>query len=332
MYTEGSGGNYVSANEGYSYSSAIEDYSEYYFYSASADGEPADEVYISYRGYYYDSIGRVVNYEFGSLDEDSNSISTNDVEWSYSYEDGSSSELDSSTTTETYSYYNYETGTGSSYTSVTESEYSYSAGSSGFNDYLQRRDIEKQDQNDDGIIDYTTYSLYTNTDSGYTGVGAQYDSSDTLVYSDSFLFSQTTNSAGNTVFTNSYSVADDGDADGLINTFYEDTGIEEFDSEYNLVSQTYDSIYKNDYDGDGKADYVEKDKTTRTSTGGKLVEITWEDNGSDPATLTLGNSKDTDGDYNWDSTRNFSFAFGKPPSSWTNMGDHVTTAEDTLIG
>ena len=71
-------------------------------------------------------------------------------------------------------------------------------------------------------------------------------------------------------------------------------------------------------------------KETINQSSGKLLEITWESGERARGSLTVEISKDIDGDQVYDQTRSFSFGFAAP-SSWTSMGEHVATLEDTFL-
>lgn len=71
-------------------------------------------------------------------------------------------------------------------------------------------------------------------------------------------------------------------------------------------------------------------KETISQTSGRLLEITWESGERARGSLTVEISKDIDGDQVYDQTRSFSFGFGAP-SSWTEMGEHVATLDDTYL-
>jgi len=295
-----------------------------------------DSVNKGYADYVYDSEGRLeetyslnlYEYDYGSS---INGNSTYSSGTTYTYESTQGYKLLSSTSF--YSATNTSGSYTSSYSSTTESEYGYSSTPTSVYDYDQKRDVTQYDNDADGIIDYTNYSLYSITgnnssSSVYVSVDAQ---SGIIYYSSDYEYSYVRNNKGGYTSTNSGSWANDWDNDGIINGNSEYSSEYVYDSSNNLVSSSYESVYKNDYDEDRKADYVSITKESRTNTSGKRLELIWEDNSNGPATLSIGIDKDTNGDYTYDSTRGFTIGFGAPPASWTTMGGHVATINDTLI-
>ena len=333
---EDTSSDYASVSESYSYNSSGNgtDYSEYFSYSAD-DGVTVDYISKGYTDYVYDSAGRVegtyslslYEYDYGSSNNGSGSYS---FEETYTYAGSQGYELLQSTSaySGTYTY----NGSASSYSSTTVSNYGYSSTPTSTYDYDQKRDVTQYDSDGDGITDYTNYSLYTNTADGSSNVYVSVDSQSGIVdYSSDYEYSSVSNNKGGYTSTSSSSSANDWDDDGVINSNSEYSSEYVYDSSYNLVSSSYDSVYKSDYDQDGKADYVSITKESRTSTSGKRLELIWEDNSNGPATLSIGIDKDTNGDYTYDSARGFTIGFGAPPASWTAMGGHVATIDDTLI-
>jgi len=327
---------YAFVSESYSYSSSGNgtDYSEYFNYSAQ-DGVTVDSISKGYTDYVYDSAGRLeetyslnlYEYDYGSS---SNGNNTNSSGTTYTYASTQGYKLLSSTTfySGTYTSGSYT----SSYSSTTESEYGYSSTPTAVYDWDQRRDVTKYDSDADGITDYTNYSLTTITADGSINVYVSVDAQSGIVdYSSDYEYSYVSNNKGGYTSTNSGSWANDGDNDGIIDSSSEYSSDYVYDSSNNLVSSSYESVYKNDYDEDGKADYVSITKESRTNTSGKRLQLTWEDDSYGPATLSIGIDNDTNGDYTYDSTRGFTIGFGAPPASWTRMGGHVATINDTLI-
>ena len=143
---------------------------------------------------------------------------------------------------------------------------------------------------------------------------------------------------GQSVYDYTYDAKASYNDDLIINESWEQELTEIYGPDGEFVSSNSTSIYKSDafsevdddWENDGVADYYLKSKETITESSGKLVEIEWESSDRGPGTLTIGISKDFDGDQIYDQSRSFSFRFGAP-SSWTAMGEHVASLEDTLL-
>ena len=332
-YTDSSG-TYANVYENYTYSSSGQtDYSEFFSYS-SQDGVTVDYVSEGYSDYIYDSEGRLTQntslnnyqYDYGSNNQGSGTYSSGNA---YVYANTTGYELDSSTSTYSGTY-TYNNGSSYSYSSTTVSEYAYTSTPTSVYDYNQRRDVISYDNDGDGVTDTITYSLYSDTASGSTSVFVSTDANGVVTSSGESDYTYISSSNGYTN-TGESSYASDYDGDGIIDYTNESSYDYAYDSSYNLISSSSEYIYKSDYDEDGKADYVSITKESRNQTSGKRLEIIWEENGSSPATLSIGIDKDTNGDYTYDSTRGFTFGFGAPPTSWTTMGSQVATLNDTLI-
>ena len=325
--------NGASVSESYTYSSTGRtDYSEQYTYY-SDDGTTVDRVSNSYTAYLYDSAGRIISYTSQGGSEYYNATgATSTDEYSnvdtYVYTSAAGYELDSSTTAYSSSYFDGATTYAS--TTTTTSSYAYTAASTGTFDYSQRRDVITTDEDSNGTLDYTNYRLFSRTEEGTSTISAQYNPLGEQTVSSISTNTSTASQDGTTQLSTDVS-AGDIDGDGIINFTTMDSLERVYNSEGELLATNQESSYKSDYDDDGIVDYVYITKESRNQTSAQLIELTWNSNGPRPATLSIGISKDTDGDYSWDSTRNFSFAFGKPPASWTDMGDHVATVDDTLI-
>ena len=177
------------------------------------------------------------------------------------------------------------------------------------------------------MIDFTYYNLETVTDASYDLVSVSFDSSSqqTGSYSSSY----TQGNFGS--FEQEEARAQDNDGDGLINYSTQSNSSYIYNSAGSLISLEDQQIVKQDYDDDGVADYYSKTKRTGTESSGKQVQITWESSQSQSlGFLTIGVSKDFDGEQIYDQSRSFSFRFGAP-SSWTAMGEHVASLDDTLL-
>jgi len=324
---------YASVSENYTYSSSGygTDYYEYFTYSAE-DGVTVNSVSKGYTDNIYDFAGRLEETYSLSVNQNDNGSSVYDnihtSGTTYTYASTEGYQLLSSTSfasgTSTYA------GITSSYSTTTDSKYGYSSTPTSTYDYDQKQSTTKVDGNGDGIIDYTQYSLYTNTSSGSTDVYVQVVQSGNIQASNNYEYTYASKNNGYTI-SNDGSFASDYDNDGIINTSNEFSSKYTYNSSGNLVSSNSQYIYRNDYDEDGKADYVTITKESRTQASGKSVELIWEDNSIGPATLSIGIDKDTNGDNHYESGRDFTFVFRTPPASWTAMGGHVATIADTVI-
>ena len=303
--------------------SADSDYSENYSYSSS-DGETVDYIFSAYRKNTFDSAGRLTesetsnssNYiEFGSEIESSSSTTT-----SYTYANNTTYEIDFGTSIITSTYNGVVT-----YINEALFEYSYLEEPSDINDYYQCRTSGTVDSNADSVIDGTYYNLETVTDTSYDLVSVAFDSSSqqTGSYSSSY----TQGDFGS--FEQEEAQAQDFDGDGLINYSTQSNSSYLYNSAGSLISLEDQQIVKQDYDDDGVADYYSKTKRTGTESSGKQVQITWESSQS-LGFLTIGVSRDFDGDQIYDQSRSFSFRLGAP-SFWTAMGGHVAGIDDTLL-
>ena len=303
--------------------SADSDYSENYSYSSS-DGETVDYIYSGYRETTFDSAGRLTeressnssNYiEFGSEIESSSSTTT-----SYTYANNTTYEIDFATEIITSTYNGVVT-------SINEAlfEYSYLEEPSDINDYYQCRTSGTVDSNADSVIDGTYYNLETVTDTSYDLVSVTFDSSSQQTASYSRSYTQG-NFGG---FEQEEAYVQDFDGDGIINYSTQSNSSYIYNSAGSLISFEDQQIVKQDYDDDGVADYYSKTKRTGTESSGKQVQITWESSQS-LGFLTIGVSRDFDGDQIYDQSRSFSFRFGAP-SFWTAMGGHVAGIDDTLL-
>ena len=298
-------------------------YSENYSYSSS-DGTTVDYIFSGYRKEEFDAEGRLIYMdignsslfiEFGSETETTSSTTTN-----YVYANSTGYELDFATEI-------IASNRNGTPTSISEAlfEYSYLEEPSDINDYYQRRTSGTADNNADSVIDFTYYNLETVTDTSYDLVSVSFNSSSQQVGSFSSSYSQ-----GNFgSFEQEEAQAQDNDGDGIINYSTESNSSYVYNSAGILVSLEDQQIVKQDYDDDGVADYYSKTKRTGTESSGKQVQITWESSQS-LGFLTIGVSRDFDGDQIYDQSRSFSFRFGAP-SFWTAMGGHVAGIDDTLL-
>ena len=321
IYSEDPG--FISEQYIYDPFSADSDYSENYSYSSS-DGETVDYIFSGYSKNTFDSAGRLTeressnssNYiEFGSEIESSSSTTT-----SYTYANNTTYEIDFATSITTYTYNGVVTYINEDFT-----EYSYLEEPSDINDYYQCRNSGTVDSNADSVIDVTYYNLETVTDTSRDLVSVVFDSSSqqTGSYSSSY----TQGDFGS--FEQEEAQAQDFDGDGIINYSTQSNSSYIYNSAGSLISFEDQQIVKQDYDDDGVADYYSKTKRTGTESSGKQVQITWESSQS-LGFLTIGVSRDFDGDQIYDQSRSFSFRFGAP-SFWTAMGGHVAGIDDTLL-
>ena len=329
---------YVSVYETYVYWEPPGDkYIESYTYS-SADGATINGVLSSIRNTEYDDIQRVtsdsqlVNNEYQSplsnggyseIGSEGYTLTT------YEYANDTGYELSSSFTE--YSYASYDSsGYYYSYWSITDSTYSYNRIPTSVDDFYQRRDTTITDDDGDGITDYTTYSL-TTLESKETKLAiVQYDSSGTQTSSS---IRSTEREIDGSITSSSYDYFNsfDYDEDGITDSTNEYSQDVQYDSSSIIINEESTQIDRADSDGDGSADYVYIASIEKNQNSGRRITVMWIDDAG-PATLSLGISKDTDGDGSYDVNRSFDFAFFRLPASWTDMGDHhVATLDDTLM-
>jgi len=325
---------YAYVSESYSDStSSYNDYSENFYYN-SQDGVTVDYVSISINDYNYDSAGRQTSnsYQSSWVDDDGNSGYYVD-DTTYTFVNSTGYEWDSSTSISISDYVS-SSGYTSSYTSTTTSEYSYSGQVNGSWDYDQRRDVTTSDNDGDGIIDETRYSLNARNDSStsnsYLDVSVTYDEDGNLIYSSINNSSSTYSSRGN---SNSWSsvYSSDYDGDGIINYTSSNSSAYTYDDNWNMTSKSYNYLYKSDWDDDGSADRINMVKEIGNGSAAKKVEYEWEASDyNSPATLTITKSFDYDGDGTYDSTSGRTMGY-TASASYTNMGGHVATYDDTLM-
>ena len=326
IYSEDPG--FISEQYIYDPFSADSVYSENYSYSSS-DGETVDYIYSAYRNTTFDSAGRLTeressnssNYiEFGSEIESSSSTTT-----SYTYANNTTYEIDFATSITTSTYNGVVT-----HINEVLFEYSYLEEPSDINDYYQRRTSGTVDNNADSVIDFTYYNLETVTDTSYDLVSVSFDSTSQQV--GSFSSSYSLGDFGS--YTTEELQARDSDGDGLIDYSCQSNSAYVYAPVNNsvnyLVSSDYQQTIKQDDDFDGITDYYVKTKRTTTESSSKEVEITWESFENEPGLLTIGISKDFNGDQTYDLSREFSFRFGAP-SPWLDLGGHVADIDDTLL-
>lgn len=324
---------YASVTESYSYYDS--EYIEWFFYGAQ-DGNIVDYVGTTSSENSYDASGRVTSRKWLSTWEYSDYCinsggSTGDIV--YVYANSTGYELDYSI--EKYSYVDVSSN-GSTYTSesTTLSEYSYSGVAHGHWDCDQRRDVTTSDDNGDGIIDYITYSLTNRTDAGaeysYETITASYEESGLQSFSSIYAWGNISNEKGHYIYySNPYASILHGD--GISDSSGEQGSIEYYDSEGNLISTSYESIHRYDYDEDGAADWISFSKGGTNESAGKRVEYSWEASGSGKrGTLTIEKSMDFDGDGVFDKSSEKSLSY-TPSATYLDMGDHVATIEDTYM-
>ena len=321
----------VSIREQYYYSG---DNGEFYEYS-SQDGAIVDSISISSYAEQYDSAGRLASSAYTISSEyyygprDYGSYATSEEE-KYFYADTSGFELDYSVSTLTSEYFTDE-GPGS-FTSITQSDYSYTSTPVSVYDYYQRRDVTSVENDGDGVIDITVYSLNTNTSLGSSSSHASASYNSLGVQTESSIGESTQTYLNNSyTFEGEGSYVSDYDGDGIINYSNEYSYIDLTNSDGSLASTESSSIYRVDYDKDGMADCINIGMEKMTQSGGKAVDLTWESNGAgNEGVLTIEVSKELDGDFTYDQTRSFSFDF-RAPAAFAGMGGHVATIEDTYL-
>lgn len=330
-YTEDEGsGDYSSITETYTYSSSgLTDYTENFFYSAE-DGV-VDFTSTSYQYYFYDSSDRLdrTNWVSLSVYEEYDMIAYSSSS-SYVYENRTGYELDYSVTTYASAYTDSLGNTSGLQVTTTESDYAYLETPSSVDDFYQRRDSTLGDNGGDGVIDFSSYSLTTQTEDSYTFVSVGYNSSNEATFS-SVYHTETASIGTGSSSLNYNSFASDSDGDGLIDASGSYSGESSYDSSGNLIFSTFDSIYKNDTDLDGSADFINLSKSMRNQSAGKMVTYTWESAaGAKKGELTIEKSFDLDGDYLYEKVSEKSISYD-PSSSYLLLGDQVATYEDTLM-
>jgi len=308
---------YNSVSERYVYNPLTSNsyYSENYYYSSN-NGITVDNVYSGYRLESFDDAGRLIERQTSNtsnyIELSSEYQSTSSTTTSYVYSNTSGYELDSATEIIT-----------SSRNGVTQSineatfDYSYLEAPTSMNDYYQRRTSGTADNNADSIVDYTYYNLETVTDTSYDLVSVVFDSSaqQTGSYSSSYV---------RDVF-GSYeteeSQARDDDGDGIINYSSQRSSAYLNDASGNYVSSNYENIVKQDFDDDGKADYVTINKGSSTTSSSRSTELIYDAVNS---SLSVGigiNSLEF----------GFTLELNSAPPSWTNLGGHVADIPDTYL-
>ena len=199
--------------------------------------------------------------------------------------------------------------------------------------------VSEHDTDFDSVTDFTQYVLETKTESSsgdsYEATFVSIDSDDLLTNS-SVRTETNVDRNGRTSFTQTYTETASYNDDLIINEYWHQELVENYGQEGEFVSSSSTIIYKSDdgsnddWENDGVADYYVMTKETINQSSGKLLEITWESGERARGSLTVEISKDIDGDQVYDQTRSFSFGFAAP-SSWTSMGEHVATLEDTFL-
>ncbi|MDM7958432.1 MAG: hypothetical protein QUV04_01575 [Synechococcus sp. WH 8007] len=323
----------VTVTQYYNYSTSFNtEYNEYFDYY-SEDGVTVNYVSIGRNDYNFDSAGRQTSssHENSWADDDGNSAYYA-YDTTYTFVNSTSYEWDSSTTISTSDYVS-SSGYTSSYTSTTTSEYSYSGQANGSWDFDQMRDITTTDNDGDGIIDETQYSLYTRNDSSnnnsYSDVSVTYDEDGNHTYSNINNSSSTYSSRGNSQSW-SYVSSSDYDGDGIINYTSSSSYVYTYDNDWNMTSKSYNSLSKSDWDGDGSANSIYMVKEIGNGSAAKKVEYEWVDDYNSPATLTITKSFDYDGDGTYDSTSGRTMGY-TASASYTNIGGHVATYDDTIM-
>lgn len=323
----------VGVRETYSYGSESQiDYEEIFYYSAS-DGVTIDSTSVGSADYQYDSSGRVTNqtyegvfeYEWGGFSVESSQ--------SYNYSSASGYELDESTNLYVFTEGSY------TFSEFTTSEYGYTDEPVDLNDWDQRRDVTYFDEDGDGITDFTRY-VATDITENVSGDSAG-DSRVTTVVGINKSGTQSYGSIDGTVFSSTRSgqsvssqssYSSDSDSDGIINYYSDVTSTYEYDAEGGLIALDSKEIIKEDYDDDGSVDYVTLTRASYSDSSGKVINLYWSSNGDSASapSLTVQLNKDFDGDGQYDSTTERSFAF-TPGNAFSTIGSHVALIEDTFL-
>ena len=327
-YSESSG----TIGERYTYSASGQtDYVESFYYSSSDEGAViVTDLSFGTRAYEYDSEDRLTQEATTSYREKQDEYTTETAfTTNYYYASSTGYELDYSTTVAVYTRED-----GRVETIEYEKDYVYTRTPESTDDYSQVRVVSTTDSETDGIIDYTEYSLqsieindFDDYYNDYTSV--TYDSSGTQT--GSFINNDSSSITG-TGRTDAFEQlgAYDQNSDGVIDYEYANTYERQYDADGNQISYSTYYFYKVDSDYDGKADRVIIENGSGNQSGGKKVAIDWEDQGKYGSYLYIDIYKDTDGDFVYDTSRTFRFAFDAP-SGLTRMGGHVASIDDTLL-